>query len=700
MAGSLRHAEWYLISEQKFRRRAAVLQTPQIFRGQAFLVLSDKITGQHLRLVQRAERLWRALDGQRTVQQIWDDLGGSQAEIFEWIMTLVSSGMLLSDHQMDPKHLTDRGLRKRNQLLESKAAGPLSIKLSLFDPSRLIAFLYPVMRPILSPLGAGLILVLILSALVTAALNWPALAGAVDRNMLSQSGLLGLALAYPILKALHELAHGVLVHKYGGEVRDFGVMFLVFFPVPYVDASDANAFADKRARMLVAAGGVIAELTVAALSLFVWLNMEPGFERAILFNFMVIGSISTVLFNGNPLLKFDSYFVLADWLEIPNLAAKSSAFVQDQFLSRLLGLRRDIHAERGEAPIFMIYGVLSLVYRLVLTVSITLIVYQLFFVFGLILAAWSLIMSIVLPLRNMIRKALQMARQQNRGPAAFWRTVVLFLVIFGLVGVVKFPFTATGEGQVSVTAAAQLHIDSSGQIVQVLQASGAMVTRGDPLLRLVNPDQTARQKVLTIAVQELTQRLQSGGLSVTARQAALRELALAQADLAKVTDLETASLLTAPQDGRLEWQHGRDPMLGGFVFRGDELGVVITPGQIELVLSFPAAYAGLVPDQGMVQVLMPDGSALAAPMTRARVIDQGQQAPAAILISGGGQVPDMPDHAGLAMTASLVVWVTPDQDVSAQAGMRVQGRIALPKATLWAQSMFHLRRLFLRAKRV
>lgn len=701
MARALRHGEWYLISEQKFRRRAAVQETAQMFRGLPFLVLSDRITGQHMRLVPRAERIWRAMDGTKTVHQIWQEIatGQTQSEIFEWVMSLVSAGLLLSDHEMDPKHLTDRSLRKRNQILESKAAGPLAIKVSLFDPSPLIRAIAPLTRLIFTKLGAAAITVLILSALITAWINWPVLTGSIDRNLVSQSGLISLALAYPMLKILHELAHGLVVHKYGGEVRDFGVMFLVFFPVPYVDASESNAFADKRARMLVAAAGVLAELTVASLSLFLWLNMEPGIERAILFNFMVIGSISTILFNGNPLLKFDSYFVLADWLEIPNLAAKSGEYVQDLFLSKLLGLRREISPPQDEARILLVYGVLSLIYRWVVTLSIILIVWQLFFVFGLLLAVWSFVMSFVMPLQKMLKKANRMARAQNRLAVASWRSLVAILVVFGLFGIVKFPFSARGEGQVTITSAAKITSQSSGQVVEILQPTGSFLRQGQDLLRLSNPDQSARQTALEIALQDVTERLQSGGLGVIARQAALRELALIQADLDKVTALNKAMILTAPQSGRLEWRQGRDPLEGVFVFRGDELGAIVAAGQIEMVLAFPAAYAGLIQDQ-KVEILLPDGMTFAAPIARARVIDQGQQAPAMILASGGGTVPEMAGQAGLALNASLVVWLQSDLDLSAKLGMRVQGRIDLPPATLWDQAMFHLRRLFLRAKRV
>ncbi len=705
MSRGLRSGDWYLISEQKFRRRAAVQGGEQRFRGEGYFVLSDQVTGQHLRLTQRAAQLWHSFDGVKTAQQIWEDFtktaGPTQSEIFQWIMTLVSSGMLISDHELDPKSFSDRGLRKRDQMLEAKLAGPLSIKLRLFDPHRIISAIYPFVRPLFSYAGGLGVALLILAALVTAVSHWQNLAQSVDRNILTQSGLISLALAYPLLKAIHELGHGLMVHRFGGEVREFGVMFLIFFPVPYVEASESNGFASKYHRMLVAGAGVMAELLVAALSLFAWLYMEPGAERALLFNFMIIGSVSTLLFNGNPLLKFDSYYVLADWLEIPNLATRAGAYLQDRFLSRLLGLRPQVHASRSEATIFWAYGSLSLIYRWVLAVSIVLIVSQMFFVFGIILAAWSLLTTFLMPLRKLVKDGLRMAKMQNQGPASFWRFAVAALVVFGLVAVLKLPFSAQGEGQVTVLPQAELRLETSGEVAEVLQQSGAILAKGDPILRVVNPNQTARLQVLRIAQQDLTERLRAGGLGVIDRQAALRELALTQEDLQRAEQQERARVLLAPQAGRLEWNGGRAPLQGSVVFRGDGLGRVISSGQNEIVVSLAAAYAGFLPQvAAQADIRLPNGDQFLAPIARARVIDQGQQAPAPILVSGGGRVPEMPNAPGLALDSALVVWLAPQVDMSAYVGMRVAARIELPKATLWQQSLFYLRRLFLRASRV
>ena len=134
---------------------------------------------------------------------------------------------------------------------------------------------------------------------------------------------------------------------WGGEVHEMGVMLLVLMPVPYVDASASSAFPEKRRRMVVGAAGMIVELFVASIALALWLEMQPGALRAVLFNVMLIAGISTVLFNANPLLRFDGYYILSDWLEIPNLRQRAQQYLGSIFERRLFGMRDA--ADRGHA---------------------------------------------------------------------------------------------------------------------------------------------------------------------------------------------------------------------------------------------------------------------------------------------------------------------------------------------------------------
>ncbi|KAA9009468.1 PqqD family peptide modification chaperone [Histidinibacterium aquaticum] len=708
MVAHLRHPDWYLISGQRFRRRSALGTTMQVFRGETFLVISDRLTGQHMRLNHQAEQVWRMLDGERTVQEIWEELRqrpgttSGQSEIMDWILQLVSAGLVVSDHEMNPEHLADRSLRKRNKLTEARAMSPLSLKFRLLDPARLIRATYPLVGWLFTRTGFALICAILLSGAVAAALNFSALTNSVDGQLLSQSGLLLLVLVFPVMKILHELSHGYAVHRFGGEVREFGIMLLVFFPVPYVEASDAHAFPDKRARMIVGAAGIISELLMASLALFVWLAIEPGIERALLFNVVLIGTVSTVLFNGNPLLKFDAYFVLSDWLEMPNLAKRSSEYLADRAYVHVFGLRSDLEVPPDEARILGTYGSLALLYRLSLTIVIVAVVSQMFFALGVLLALWAVVLGVIVPFAKFVRKGVRMSRAQNRSRRSALRVGALLgaIVLFG--AAVPLPFNAMGQGMVVPAPGTELRMASAGTILPGALEDGAPVSENDVIVTVANRPQEARVQSLRLTQSSLEDKLSRGGLPLEERQSVERDLVLTRGSLVEAELRHAGRELTAPAEGIVRWQGGRPPVSGSFLTRGDLLGHIEAPGRMEIVLAFPSAYAGEFPggDVRRMELLLPDTSTLSLPIARMQVVAAGQQVPRQLLSTRGGPVPEMPDAPGMALDAAIVAWAATETDLTDWSGARVKARLSLPDATAFEQVAFHLRRLFLRVIRV
>lgn len=703
---ALRHPDWHLLSDQKFRRRAAIGTSHQMFRGEAFVVLCDRVTGHNLRLTERAQELWQLFDGRRTLNDIWEHLmrrpaiAPSQGELVEWVMQLVGTGLILSDHELDPIYLSDRTNKRRSSTMEQRFASPLAIKIKLFDPSWLVRKTYPLVGMMFTPFGGLVVAAVLLSALVLAVMNWEALFQSADQTILSQSGLLGLALAYPIMKGLHELSHCYALYRFGGQVREFGIMLLLFFPVPYVEASEATALPDKRARMLVGAAGILSELFIASIALMLWLQIEPGVERALLFNFVLIGSISTILFNGNPLLKFDAYFVLADYLEMPNLAQRSGEYLQDRFLSRILGLRSDVDPRQGEARILGTYGTLALSYRMLLTLTIALLVSTWFFVFGVLLAAWVVIIGVIWPLVKVFKKGFRMTKSQNRARRVLVRLTVFLALLVGLTTLVPLPFSAQGEGRIVPLASAEVSVETSGLIAATNIVDGMEITAGMQIMRLDNASQTARRLAMDMNVTFLQEALSRSGLTVPERQRVERELEVARTALANAEDLEQALDVRAPISGRISWQGGRPPPPGAFAYRGDRLGHIINPDALQVVTAFPAAYSGRIDEDPTLLMLLPNGDEFARPVARSRVVDVGQQVPPELLVSAGGPVPEQPDRPGMALDTSYIVWAAPQGDLSAWAGARVVARIDLGSATALEQMVFHVQRLFLRVTRL
>src|SRR5262249_25831426 len=192
--------------------------------------------------------------------------------------------------------------------------------------------------------------------------------------LLSTEGLFIIALTFPVVKAMHELGHAFSLRAFGGEVHQIGLMFIAFFPVPYVDASAAAMLPSKAQRILVGAAGMMVELVLAALALYIWLISEPGIVRAVAYDVIVIAGVSTLIVNGNPLLRFDGYFILSDLIEIPNLAQRSSRFWGRLIMRWLFGLRSpDIdQGSPAERAWYAVYGPAAFAYRMFILISLSL----------------------------------------------------------------------------------------------------------------------------------------------------------------------------------------------------------------------------------------------------------------------------------------------------------------------------------------
>jgi putative peptide zinc metalloprotease protein len=204
--------------------------------------------------------------------------------------------------------------------------------------------------------------------------RWPELSNSFSDRVLAVDNLFVLYLVFPLIKALHELGHASATKAGGGEVHDLGIVLLVLLPVPYVEASAATVFKSKYRRALVGAAGMGVELFVAAIAFYIWLLVEPGLVRAILFNVMLIASVSTLLFNGNPLLRYDAYYILADLIEIPNLAVRSTRYWGYLIERYILGVHdaEAPDASWAEKVWFLFYGFASTLYRIFVTIVIAL----------------------------------------------------------------------------------------------------------------------------------------------------------------------------------------------------------------------------------------------------------------------------------------------------------------------------------------
>jgi hypothetical protein len=272
-----------------------------------------------------------------------------------------------------------------------------------------------------------------------------------------------------------------------------GIMLLVLAPIPYVDATAAGAFRSKWSRALVGAAGILVELFLAGIAMFVWVLVEPGLLRSIAFNVLLVAGASTLLFNGNPLLRYDGYYVLADLIEIPNLGNRSNQYWQWLAKRYLFGLKSIERppASVGERRWFVFYGAASFIYRTLVMIAITLFIAGEFFVVGVVLALWAAITMFALPIGKGLAYVLsspELQRVRTRARLLTFGALALFLLF---VLAVPMPLRTHAEGVVWVPENAEVRAAADGFVERLLVPPEASVGSGDLLLVTVDPTLSA-----------------------------------------------------------------------------------------------------------------------------------------------------------------------------------------------------------------
>jgi putative peptide zinc metalloprotease protein len=508
-------ASWYRVSALRPRLRSHARIHRHVYRGKPWYVLQDLTNQKFYRFTPATHSVIGWMDGERTVDEIWrlatealGDDAPTQDDVIRLLAQLHSADVLLCDVPPDSEELLERYQRKTGRELWARLLNPFAIRVPLLDPERFLARVAPFARPLVGPLGAALWLAVVTPALVLAAVHWSELSeGFVDR-VLTPQNLIVLWLVFPVIKALHELGHGIVARCLGAEVHDMGLMFLVFTPVPYVDASAASALPERGRRALVGAAGMLVELVVCALAMYVWVGAEPGVVRAVAFNAALIGAITTVAFNGNPLLRFDGYYVLADLLEIPNLRARANAYVGYLAERHLLGRREAEQpaADAAERVWLVGYAVASLVYRVTVVAAIFLFVLGISLPLGLVLVAISLVGWVVVPSVRTLRFLLRDPRLRDVRGRAVGVAVAGVAVLILLVGLVPMPLRTLAEGVVWIPDEALARAQTSGFIERVVAQPGQRIRPGDLLIECGDPELRAEVDSLAARLRVLDAR--------------------------------------------------------------------------------------------------------------------------------------------------------------------------------------------------
>lgn len=574
---------WYRVSSLRPKIRNHVAVTRHTYRGKDWYVLSDRITGKYHRISQQAWYIAGLMDGRRSLQQIWDSACSrlkesmpTQDEVIDLLTSLHRTDMLMADIPPDTEDLHDRMVKEKKRKFVHIIRSPMSIKLPLFDPDRILTFFKPLSDRLINRFALSVWLLVFLSAVVLGSVHFSELTeNAADRILGAQNMLL-LWFVYPCVKLLHEIGHACTIKKWNGEVHDVGIMFLVLMPIPYVDASASICLADKKKRILVDAAGIIVELFLASLALLIWLNIEPGILRSICFNVMLIASVSTLLFNGNPLLKFDAYYILSDAIEVPNLATKSSQHAGFLIKKYLLGVNH-IETAAGsfkEACWLTVYAVLSFLYKVYISIRISLFIAGKFFIIGVILAIWASINMVVVPIVNLGNKIMNDKTLKGRRMAAACLAAGLVLLAGVLIFWMPFPYATNAEGVTQIQEEGIVFAGADGSLKKVVQMSGIPVKKGDLLFVLDNPDYETRLELNQARQMEYQAKLEQIGISKTSEYRIIKdEIDRLEKEHHHIMEQKNGLKGKSPLDGVFILADN-EAFIGSFYKQGDAVGFV------------------------------------------------------------------------------------------------------------------------------
>lgn len=711
MSDALFSPSWYRVAGLKPRIRAHAAIHRHAYRGKVWFVLQDHAAARSHRFSPAAHYFIGLMDGNRTVQELWEaatkhlgDEAPTQEEVIRLLGQLHSADALLCDVPPDSREVFRRHQRHERMEWRRRLWTPLALRFPIWDPDRFLGRTLPYVGWLFGWPGALLWLAVVGTGVVLTASHWTDLTQDMVDRLLAPHNLLLLWLVYPAVKALHELGHAYATKKHGGEVHEIGIMLLVLTPVPYVDATAAWGFRDKGKRMLVGAAGIAVELFLGALALFVWLAAETGAVRAVAYNVMLISGISTLLFNGNPLLRFDGYYVLADALEIPNLGTRANKYLGYLFQRYALGVRdADSPAESpGERLWMALYGSAAFVYRTFIMFVIIVFIAGKFFIVGVLLALWAIATQIFVPVGksvSFLASSPGLRRQRGR---AVGTTLAVVLGALALIFLVPAPSWTRAEGVVWVPEEAQLRAGTEGFVERLLVAADSEVKRGQPLIEAQDPFLRTRVALLEAQMRELQAQYEALMQADRVQAAIVREeMASVAANLERSKERQAQLVMRSPANGRFVVPQAAD-LPGRFVQKGQLVAYVIEPKGLSARVAVGQDDIGQVRTRTRgVEVMLADWGAAPLPAQVRREVPGGsRQLPSAALgAAGGGRFAvDPRDNQGVTALARVfqVELALAPQVHSAYVGARVFVRFDHGFEPVGLQLYRAARQLFLR----
>jgi len=591
MSGSLFHPEWHFIADLKFFIRPEVQVALHRYKKQVVYVLRNPISGRTFKVSEPAWELISKFNGELTVQEIWlrsvkekKQQPPSQSDLIEALSSLHHFALIGCHELPDTEELNDRRKTQKLEGILQKIKSPLSIKIPIWDPDDFLTRTAPTVSFwIFNPLTFIAVICICVAALIICASHFDEITSSTADQLFALENVISFSLLYPIIKAIHELGHGYTLKYYGGRSHEIGLMFLLFFPVPYIDASESSLFPNKWARFHVAMAGIWVELIIASGAIITWSFLEPGVLKAICFNAFIIAGVSTILFNGNPLLRFDAYYALSDLLETPNLTKEANAAVGNAFKAIVLAGKR-VAAWPDQKVGLMIYATAAFFYRIVIFVVISTYLITNFFFLGVALAIIGVYTTLIKPTFWLMKQPLTDPDLKQHSKQTWLATSILIIAIcYGLfVHPISWSYSTTAIAK--PINGTEIRAPISG-IVRIQPVDKSRVKANAPLWIITPTRLEYESQRITAEIDQTQAELDASG-KASDRKKLENTLDFLTKTRADITDKLNSGLVRAPKDGTVVLSQ-QTQIDNYFAYQGDLLGYVINPNDLQLVTQIP-----------------------------------------------------------------------------------------------------------------
>ncbi|MGQ9913886.1 MAG: HlyD family efflux transporter periplasmic adaptor subunit [Thermogutta sp.] len=630
------------------RKRPDLVAQRQRYEGETYWVIKDPVGLNYFRFREEEFFLLNQLDGTSSLDEVKERFEAefppqkiTLEELQQFLGMLHRSGLVVADVPEQGYHLLQRRRERRKKELIQAFSNILAVRFKGIDPERILNALYPYVRWAFHPVTFLLCVILWISALLLVLVEFNVFLSRLPtfQQFFTPTNALWLAAVLAVTKVIHEFGHGLSCKHFGGECHEMGVMFLVLTPCLYCNVSDSWMIPSRWHRAAIGAAGIFVELTLAALATFVWWFSEPGLLNHLALNVMFICSVSTVMFNGNPLLRYDGYYVLSDLLEIPNLRQKATQILSRHAAHLFLGLepQDDPFLPQRNHALFITYSVAAVIYRWVVVISILLFLNRLFKpyrleIIGQAIAAASLYGLLVQPLYQLFKFLRVPGRWSQVKKPRLYMTLAGLGAVLAFIFFVPLPYHVMCTCEIQPRDGIPIYVEVPGRLDEVQVRPGDRVQAGQELARLSDSDldyQIARLQTLANQYEvRLTslERRRFDDPAAAAEIPSLREAyQTAKGQLAERLRDRERLVLRAAADGTVyppPWKARREtpettlaewsatPMeprnLGAYLRAGDLFCLIGDPQQMEAVLIVDQADVDFVRSGLSVRIKLDD----------------------------------------------------------------------------------------------